>query len=67
MAQADELIGARDVAELMEVELDTVYSMRHRGTGPTGWRRGKRLVFRRGDVENYLIRERALTLRGQSL
>jgi hypothetical protein len=49
----------------MGVALDTVYSMRHRGTAPTSWRRGKRLVFRRIDVEAFLARERAATLRGE--
>ncbi|WAC93573.1 helix-turn-helix transcriptional regulator [Mycobacterium sp. Aquia_213] len=65
MAQQDELIGPREVAELMNVAVDTVYSMRHRGNGPVGWRRGKRLVFKRGDVEAFLAHEREHTLRGQ--
>lgn len=65
MDSADELIGIREVAGLLGVAVHTVHSMRHRNTGPPGWRRGKRLVWRRGDVEDFLVRERALTLRGQ--
>lgn len=65
MAHADELLSAREVAELMNVALNTVYTMRHYGRGPASYRRGKRLVFRRTEVEAFLARERETTLRGE--
>ncbi|WP_156686767.1 helix-turn-helix transcriptional regulator [Mycobacterium sp. Marseille-P9652] len=65
MTQTDRLLGVREVAGLLGVSPGTVYSMRYRGTGPAGWRRGKRLVFRRSDVENFLIRECERTLKGE--
>jgi predicted DNA-binding transcriptional regulator AlpA len=67
MAQTDELISARDVADLMGVALDTVYTMRHYGRGPVSYRRGKRLVYSRREVEDFLTREREATLRGGAL
>ncbi|RUP03694.1 MAG: DNA-binding protein [Mycobacterium sp.] len=67
MTQADELIGAPEVAALMGVETGTVYTARHAGRGPVGWKRGRRLVFRRSDVEAFLARERETSLRGQGV
>ncbi len=67
MAQPDELLSADEVAELMDVSVDTVYTRRHYGKGPVGWRRNNRLVFRRSDVEAHLAREREATVRGGSL
>ncbi len=67
MAQEDELLNAREVAELMGVAVDTVYTMRHYGRGPASYRRGKRLVFRRSDVEAFLAQERQATLRGEGV
>lgn len=67
MRQTDEILSAREVAELLEISLTTVYTMRHRGRGPASYRRGKRLVFRRSEVEDFLARERALTRRGDGL
>lgn len=66
MAQADELSVA-EVAELMGVKLGTAYSMRSEGRGPVSYRRGKRLVYRRSDVEEFLARERRETLRGEGV
>lgn len=67
MTETGELLSARDVAELMGVDLDTVYTMRHYGRGPASYRRGKRLVFMRSDVEAFLAHEREATLRGKGL
>src|SRR5258707_15810802 len=44
MAQTDELLTVPEVAELLGVSLSAIYSGRHDGRGPAGWRRGKRLV-----------------------
>lgn len=65
MARTDELLGTRELAQMLGVSVDTVYGMRHRGEGPPSWRRGKRVVYRRSEVEQFLARERETTLRGQ--
>lgn len=67
MVQTGEVLNAREAAELLDVALNTVYTMRHRGIGPASYRRGKRLVFRRSDVEAFLASEREATLRGGAL
>lgn len=67
MAQTDELLNVAEVADLMGVKLGTVYSMRSDGRGPVSFRRGKRLVYRRSDVETFLAREREETMRGQGI
>jgi excisionase family DNA binding protein len=64
MTHTDELLGTREVAELLGVDVSTVYAARHHGRGPVSYRRGKRLVFRRTDVDAFLARERDATLRG---
>ena len=67
MTEADEILSARQVAKLLGVALDTVYTMRHYGRGPASFHRGKRLVYSRSDVEAFLERERETTLRGQGV
>lgn len=66
MAQTEE-IGVAEAAELMGVKLGTAYSMRSEGRGPASHRRGKRLVYRRSDVEAFLARERETSLRGEGI
>lgn len=66
MAQTEE-IGVVEVAELLGVKLGTAYSMRSEGRGPVSFRRGKRLVYRRSDVEAFLAREREETMRGEGV
>ncbi|BCP10441.1 hypothetical protein MINTM020_25390 [Mycobacterium paraintracellulare] len=67
MAHTDELLNVAEVAGLMGVKLGTVYSMRSEGRGPISFRRGKRLVYRRSDVEAFLAREREDTMRGEGV
>ncbi|MCA2255833.1 helix-turn-helix domain-containing protein [Mycobacterium intracellulare] len=67
MAQTEELLNVAEVADLMGVKLGTVYSMRSEGRGPMSFRRGKRLVYRRSDVETFLAREREDTMRGEGV
>lgn len=48
------LLGATDVASIAGVPVSTVYAWRYKGTGPQGFRVGKRLRFKRSDVEAWL-------------
>jgi excisionase family DNA binding protein len=61
---ADELLTAEEVAEILGVTVKTVYQYRIRDTGPLSWRAGKRLVFPRSGVDAYLARKRQGSLRG---
>ena len=48
--ELDELLTPEDLAAYLSVPLKTVYSHRYTGTGPSGFRIGKHLRFRRQDV-----------------
>ncbi len=67
MPQPDEILTASEVAEILGVSITTMYTMRIRGIGPASWHRGKRLAYRRSDVDAFLARERETTLRGEGL
>jgi predicted DNA-binding transcriptional regulator AlpA len=49
-----ELMTANDVAELTRSPVSTVRYWRYRGTGPRSFRIGKRIVYRRIDVQTWL-------------
>jgi len=67
MTRTDENLTAQQVAELLGVTIKTVYTMRNRGRGPASYVRGRRLVYRRSDVDAFLVRERERTLRGETV
>ena len=51
----DELLTAQDLADLLHVNIQSIYDWRHRGIGPRGIRpAGGKLLFRRSDVEAWL-------------
>jgi predicted DNA-binding transcriptional regulator AlpA len=51
----DELLTAQDLADLLHVNVQSIYDQRHRGTGPRGIRpAGGKLLFRRSDVDAWL-------------
>jgi len=49
----DNLTGA-EVAEMARAPVSTVRYWRHIGYGPKGFRVGKRVLYRRSDVEAWL-------------
>lgn len=67
MTQTDELLDVRGAAEMLGVKPGTMHAMRHRGRGPVSWVRGKRITYRRSDVEEFLAQERRETMRGQGI
>jgi len=67
IADTDELLTAREAAEVLGVTLKSIYQMRYLGIGPVSSRRGNRVVFRRSDIDAYFERERARTLRGEGV
>ncbi len=53
----DRLLGPRDVADWLDVPLQTVYAWRHRSEGPPGFKVGRHVRYRRADVEAWLDRQ----------
>lgn len=49
-----ELLTTSDVSLLTRAPLSTVRYWRHCGTGPTSFRLGRRVVYRREDVETWI-------------
>jgi excisionase family DNA binding protein len=54
MNNLDTLLSAQELADYLEVPIATIYSWRHRGEGPPGFRAGKHLRFRWADVERWI-------------
>jgi len=54
MKRPDELLSPHDLAGYLDVPVKTVDAWRHRGLGPAGFRVGRHLRYRRGDVEELI-------------
>ncbi|GAS88888.1 helix-turn-helix transcriptional regulator [Mycolicibacterium brisbanense] len=68
MAQiVDELLTIHEAAAMLNVTVGHMYNLRWRSHGPLSYKRGKRIVYRRSDVDSYLAREREATLKGERL
>jgi excisionase family DNA binding protein len=65
MPDEDELTAAQ-AASYLGVTVKHLYNLRSEDKGPRSSRRGRRLIFRRSDVDEYLTRERITTSRGGS-
>jgi predicted DNA-binding transcriptional regulator AlpA len=50
----DDLLLLPEVAEITRRSVDTLRWLRHKGEGPAGFRMGRRLVFRRGAVMEWI-------------
>jgi len=50
----DRLLSVQELADYLEVPVKTIYTWRHRDTGPRGFRVGKHVRFRWRDVEAWL-------------
>ena len=53
-APRDELLTLEELADLTRTSVDALYQVRRRGGGPPALRVGRRLLFRRGDVDSWL-------------
>jgi len=56
MDTLDRLLTAQDLADYLGVPIATVYAWRHRGHGPPGFRVGRHLRFRMGDVAQWVAK-----------
>ena len=59
MRSLDRLLTVVELAEYLNVPPTTIYAWRYRGKGPQGFRVGRHLRFREGDVEEWLRRQLA--------
>jgi predicted DNA-binding transcriptional regulator AlpA len=53
----DDLLLLPEVAEITRRSIDTLRWLRHRGEGPQGFRMGRRVVFRRGVVMEWIAEQ----------
>lgn len=53
----DDLLLLPEVAEITRRSIDTLRWLRHRGEGPLGFRMGRRVVFRRGVVMEWIAQQ----------
>jgi excisionase family DNA binding protein len=54
MDTLERLLSAQDLANYLGVPVATIYTWRHRGHGPPGFRAGRHLRFRTSDVTNWI-------------
>lgn len=55
MEEREQLLTIRQLAELLQVPVSTIYRWRHLGEGPRGIRvSGRHVRYRRDDVEAFL-------------
>ena len=52
-----DLLLLSEVAEITRRSIDTLRWLRHRGEGPPGFRMGRRVVFRRGAVMEWIAEQ----------
>ena len=51
---SERLLSVEELADYLEVPVKTIYTWRHRNTGPKGFRVGKHLRFRWHDVQAWV-------------
>ena len=54
---SDDLLLLPEVAEITRRSVDTLRWLRHKGEGPDGFRMGRRVVFRRSAVMEWIAQQ----------
>ena len=54
MYTLERLLSVQDLADYLGVPVATIYTWRHRGHGPPGFRAGRHLRFRSSDVAKWI-------------
>lgn len=62
----NDLLSTADVAEIVGASESTLRHWRHVGVGPTGFKIGRRVRYRRRDVDSWLELQYATTAVGDS-
>ncbi len=57
MERLERLLSVQELAQYLGVPAATLYQWRYRGEGPPGFRVGKHLRYRWGDVEDWIERQ----------
>ena len=57
-----ELLTIAEAAELVRAPVATLRYWRHLGTGPRSFRLGRRVLYRRDDLHDWIAQQRAETL-----
>lgn len=60
----DHIMHIADVAEVLSTPAGTLRYWRHCGTGPTSFKIGRRVAYRRSDVLEWLAHRENETMRG---
>jgi predicted DNA-binding transcriptional regulator AlpA len=53
----DEFLTVEELAGMVRTTPNAVHQWRHRGFGPRGTRIGKRILYRRSDVEQWIAEQ----------
>ena len=61
-----DLLTIDEAADLVRAPIATLRYWRHLGTGPRSFRLGRRVVYRRGDIDAWIENNRDIAARGQS-
>lgn len=64
---ADELLGTTEAAELMNTPAATLRYWRHCNSGPASFTLGRRVMYRRTEVNRWIAEREATTRRGGDL
>ncbi len=54
MQELDRLLTVEDLADYLGVSMATLYQWRYRQQGPTGFRVGRHVRYRRADVQEWI-------------
>lgn len=57
------LLTVRQVASMLNIPAQTIYTWRYEGIGPPGFKVGRHLRFRREDIETWLAERRSESAR----
>ena len=57
-----DLLTITEAADLLRAPVATLRYWRHLGTGPRSFRLGRRVLYRRDDLHNWIAQQRAETL-----
>jgi excisionase family DNA binding protein len=55
----ERLLTTEEVADLLRTTASTVRYWRHVGTGPRGFRAGRRVLYAEADIEAWIAQQRA--------
>lgn len=62
----DDLLTLEEVAALLRRPVNTMRTWRYQRSGPPSFRLGRRVMYRRGDVEEWVRNQRDVGLRGEA-